>query len=539
MVRVATNSQIKTNGETGRQIKRLFIARAITASLLLLIVLYFFFSPLPGVHRGILVTTVLFQTALLLFQWRLTNTHLSHGVQIGFQLLGDMFVVSVLIFVTGGLASPFALLFGLLIIAAGTQAQAMLALTVALAASACYLGSIYLAAWDMQHMLTINESLAALMQVSALLLAGGVMAYMARRQQKLMTVGSQAVRLHRNLKALHSQVMDAMHDGILVLDESCYISDANHAACSALAEGGEIRGQSLSAVMRLPESLRCFFKDNSQSICRCEYNWQERALLLMATRMPEGDAQAKWLLSMVDITDFRHLKRKLADQEKLAAMGRMAAMVAHEIRNPLQSIGQSVEILAKGQNIQQQEVGNIMLEEVQRLNHLVSDMLNYAQPLYPKPKLVVISDVLHAAIRQVDIHADMNIHLDCADAEFEMDAGHFRLAIDNLLRNAIQASPVTGSIRVRFAVENDEQWNLEVIDMGGGMNEAVKAHVFEPFVSNKSDGVGLGLATVWQVCQANGWKVAVNDVGEQGDRKGARFTLTGPLCVAHSKPVGG
>ncbi len=528
----------ESSGDIKRQVEHLFIARMFIAILLLITVVYFYFSPLPGLQRYILLMITLFQTALLLFQWRLMDTHCSQGVQIGFQLLGDMFVVSVLILVTGGLESPFALLFGLLIIAAGTQAQAMLTLTLAIATSACYLGTIYLVAWHDEYALTTNESLSVLMQVSALLLAGGFMGYVARRQQKLIVEGSQAIRLHRNLKALHSQVMDAMHDGIIILDDACYISDANHAASSILAKDGEIRGKHVSTVMRLPETLRCFLASETQGICRCEYNCQERALLLMATRMPTGDAQAKWLLSMVDITDFRHLKRKLANQEKLAAMGRMAAMVAHEIRNPLQSIGQSVEILAKGQNKQQQEVGNIMLEEVQRLNHLISDMLDYAKPLYPKPEPVVISDVLHTAIRQVDIHGDMDIHLDCANADIEIDVGHLRLVLDNLLRNAIQASPAAGSVRVRFVVENHDDWKLKIIDAGGGMSETVRAHVFEPFVSNKTDGMGLGLATVWQVCQANGWSVAVDNVGRQGGRKGAIFTLTGSLYAASSKPEG-
>jgi len=539
MAETTSASRLETDGETRYQIKHLLIARTVIAALLLMVVVYFYFSPLPGGKRYILMAIVLFQTLLLLFQWRLMNTPLSHGVQIGFQLLGDMFVVSVLIFATGGLESPFALLFGLLIIAAGTQTQALLALSLAIAASACYLGTLYLVAWHDEYALTANESLSVLMQVSALLLAGGVMGFVAKRQKKLIVEGSQVMRLHRNLEALHGQVMSAMHDGIIILDEACYISDANHAACSLLAKDGEIRGKKLSTVMSLTEPLQCFFAGEHKEICRCEYHWQKRTLLLMATLMPTGDTQAKWLLSMVDITDFRHLKRKLAEQEKLAAMGRMAAMVAHEIRNPLQSIGQSVEILTKGQDEQQQEVGNIMLEEVQRLNHLVSDMLDYAKPLYPEPEPAVIADVLHAAIGQIDIHDDMDIRLECEHTELEIDVGHLRLILDNLLRNAIQASPAAGSVRVRFAVGGHNDWKLEVVDAGGGMSETIRAHVFEPFISNKAAGMGLGLATVWQVCQANKWNISVDNVGEQSDSRGAIFTLTGSLYATRSKHEGG
>jgi signal transduction histidine kinase len=519
--------QSEISSKTGHQIKHLLIARAIIAALLMLTITYFYFYPLPRMQRGMLVTAALLQALLLMAQWKLTNTHVSQGVQIGFQLLGDIFLVSVLVFVTDGLASPFVLLFGLLIIAAGTQMQAMLSLTVALAASGCYLGSVYIAAWHNQHALSVNESLSVLMQVSALLLVGGVMGYIARRQQRLLVEGSQVVRMHRKLKVLHGQVMETMHDGVLVLDEACYVSDCNRAAHSMLAAGGDIRGKPLPMVMQLPPQLQHFFEDGNRHACRCEYEKQGRILLIMTVRMPEGNEQAKWLMSLVDITDFRQMEQKMAGQERLAAMGRMAAMLAHEIRNPLQSIGQAVEILSDGQNHQRQEVGNIMREEVQRLDHLVSDMLDYAKPLYPKPEPVAVSDVIHTAIKQVDAQENMGIHLNCTISELEIDTSHLRLVLDNLLRNAMQVSPAAGSIRIRMT--GDGQWKLEVEDEGGGVPEAMKPHVFEPFVSGKTDGAGLGLATVWQVCQSNGWKISVGDSNGKGKKKGAIFTVTGPL----------
>jgi len=525
--------------EAGPELKHLLIARSIIAVLLLFIVGYFYFYPLPSVQRGMLLFAGVVQIFLLLAQWQLTNTHVSPGAQTGFQILGDMLLVSLLVFVTGGMDSPFVLLFGLLIIAAGTQMQAMLSLTVALAASGCYLGSIYAAAWHEQRTLAINDSLSVLMQVSVLLLVGGVMGYLAHRQQQLVKQGSQALRLHRKLKTLHSQVMDAMHDGVLVLDKDCYISDCNQAARLMLAEGSDVRGNLLFQVMRPPMQLQRFFEDENQGICKCEYENKGRILLMMAVQMPKGDEQAKWLVSMVDITDFRQLELRLAGQERLAAMGRMAAMLAHEIRNPLQSIGQAVEILSREQGHKRQEVGDIMIEEIQRLDHLVSDMLDYAQPLYPKPEPVAIADVINASTKQVDGSGNLDIHVNCTVGELEIDADHLRLALDNLLRNAIHASPEAGSIHVHFNGADDGQWKLVVEDEGGGIPESMKQHVFEPFVSGKMDGAGLGLATVWQVCQSNGWKIALDDVKGSDGKKGAIFTVTGPINAAGDGAEGG
>ncbi len=517
------------NNGTGHQIKKLLAARCIIAVLLLSILAFFYFYPLPKVRGEMLLAAALLQTLLLLVQWWITYTHVPHRVQVGFQILGDMLLVSILIFATGGLDSPFALLFGLLIIATGTQTEVMLALTVALAASGCYLGSIYMAAWYDQHTISINGSLTALMQVSAFLLVGGVMGYIARRQQRLVTEGSRVVRLHRKLRVLHDQVMETMHDGILILDGACYISDCNRAACSMLAEGADIRGELLSRTIHVPARLQGFLEKGRGRICKCEYEKKGRILFIMAMRMPEGDDEARWLLSMVDITDIRHLERKLAAQERLAAMGRMAAMLAHEIRNPLQSIGQAIDILTDGRIHQRREVSHIMREEVQRLEHLVSDMLDYAQPLHPRLGRVVVSDIIRAAIRQVDARGETGIHLDCADGEIDADADHLRLILDNLLRNAVHASPAEGSIYIYFDMVGRGQWKLEVIDAGGGVPEAMREHLFEPFVSGKSDGTGLGLATAWQVCQSNGWKIVVDNMEKKGEGKGAIFTVSGAV----------
>jgi len=449
-------------------------------------------------------------------------------LQLGFQLLGDLLLVSVLVFVTGGVGSPFALLFGLIIVAAGSQAQPMLVLTVGLAAGGCYLGGTYLAAWYDNHLLSVNDSLSILLQVSMLLLAGGVMATIARRHQRLRVERSQAARLHRNLQALHGQIMETMNEGILVLDGLLRVYDCNQAACNMLADGADIQGATLSEVLTLPARLRRFFDDGNRAGCHCEFKRAGRTLLLSAACMPANDDHAKWMISMVDVTDFRQLEQKLAGQEKLAAMGRMAAMLAHEIRNPLQSIAQSIEILSNIQSKKRQEVRDIMLEEVQHLNHLVSDMLDYTQPLKPEPCAVDMPALIRAAIHQVDVQGDRSIHHSCTCDRLEIDADHFRLVLDNLLRNAVSASPEAGSVRVHFGMIDNGHWMLKVEDEGGGVPERVRRHLFEPFVSSKTDGTGLGLATVWQVCQSNGWNVKLDILEHEGRGKGSKFMVSGP-----------
>ncbi len=511
-------------------LRRLLAARAVMALLLLGAVVWFSGHAPAGIRREWLEGVVAAQAVLLLAQWWMLQSRIGRDMQTGFQLLADLVLIAVLVYASGGVDSPFTFLLGLVIIAAGTQARPMLPAAVAVTACAFYLIAVYGFAWRARHPLDAHDALSVLLQVSALLLAGGVMGGLARRQQALIREGARARSLHRRLEALHGRIMDALHDGVLALDAEGRIVDGNRAARDMLGRDDEIIGQPLTEVMEAPEPLRTFLASGGQGVCRCEWRRGGRAWLLGLVRVPDADAGVAWLLTAADVTELRALEKKLADRERLASLGRMAAMLAHEIRNPLQSIGQAVEMLGGTGQARRRDVEEILLEEVRRLDRLVSGMLDYVRPMHPRPEWTAVRPLLETAVAQACAVADgaASIHVRCEDdVRAWLDADHLRLVLDNLLRNAMQAGGGEGRIEAGFVLLKNGQWELRVQDDAGGVPESVRDSLFEPFASARDGGSGLGLATVWQACRANGWEVRVDDATWADGRKGTVFTVRG------------
>jgi signal transduction histidine kinase len=325
--------------------------------------------------------------------------------------------------------------------------------------------------------------------------------------------------------------MAAMQEGILVLDSGFVVRDSNAAARKMLAGGGQTMGLRLSEIIPLPERLKDFSVTDIGSNNRLEFEHDGRVLLASIVRLPGGDEFAAWLVTIVDFTAFRKLERDLAAQEKLAAMGRMSAMLAHEIRNPLQTFAHAVELMPRDVSKKQDELLFIMLEEVHRLNRLVTDVLNYSQPLRPQPVETNAMALITSSIQSLNSGKPRDIQYHCDEGSIIVDADHFRLVLDNLLRNAVEAGHPENRVEIRFSF-NSDGWVLEIEDTGGGVPDEVKEHLFEPFVTGKPDGMGLGLATVWQTCQANQWNISLHDVDCGEDGHGTRFVVTGPVRPA-------
>jgi len=478
------------------------------AMMLVLIAVWFYFPSMDTKQQDLLAYVGLLFVVFAVLQMLCLQTHWRIAVQLFFQFFSDVVLVGLLVVATDGYHSPFVLLFGLVIVAAGTQAQVLLVLSIAVAACASYLTAIYSFVWWQDTPLPTDATLKLLMQTSVLMLVGGVMALIARRHALLSQDHRKAKQEHKALQALHTRLMASMQEGVVVLDEKFRIRDSNPAAWDILHidDGLEL---DLHEVWTIPQAILSFFANPFPDSFRCEWKRDGKEYLVTVGRFSEKHVDAYWWLTFVDVTELRLLERKFAEHEKLAAMGRMAAMLAHELRNPMQTIAQAIDLVPHVKAAQQHDIQRIVGEEVSRLNRLVADMLDYTKPLNPSPKLTFTQPLIEASIQQIDAEDIYGIETKCDIQALYIDADHMRLVLDNLIRNAVLASPEQASVCVAVFAD-DVKWSIEVRDTGEGFPSGLEHQIFEPFATHRAGGTGLGLATVWQVCQANQWHIQVD-----------------------------
>ncbi len=211
--------------------------------------------------------------------------------------------------------------------------------------------------------------------------------------------------------------------------------------------------------------------------------------------------------------------------ERLAALGQLSAGLAHELRNPLASIRGSADLLARsGSNADPmtRELAGIISSEVDRTNSLVTRFLDFARPLEPRRELVDVTRVIDRAAERAKVV--LTREYSPSLPPFPIDAELMEQVFLNLLTNAAQASTPGAPITVRTR-EAGGQAEISVIDQGCGIPPDKIETIFNPFVTTKQDGVGLGLAIVAKIVDGHGGKMAV----ESQPGKGSSFQVVLPI----------
>jgi signal transduction histidine kinase len=209
------------------------------------------------------------------------------------------------------------------------------------------------------------------------------------------------------------------------------------------------------------------------------------------------------------------LARQVAAGERLTAIGRVAAGVAHEIRNPIAAMRLRAENALAGDPERKRRALAMILEQIERLDGLVRRLLSVTERDEPRPRCVALAPFLDACIASNgDLAAPKEIRFERAGEEGEgyFDPEQMRGALDNLMRNAIHAAPARSRILVA-ARRDDGNLVLSVHDQGEGPPPKIRDHLFEPFVTGRADGTGLGLSIVHEVATAHGGTARLAGVG--------------------------
>jgi two-component system sensor histidine kinase HydH len=253
-----------------------------------------------------------------------------------------------------------------------------------------------------------------------------------------------------------------------------------------------------------------------------------------AQSLHDGDGNFfGYVLLFKDLSEIQALRKEIARNQRLASVGRLAAGVAHEIRNPLSSIKGLATYFKERyrENPDDQQIANIMIQEVDRLNRVVGQLLDFARPVKISRKSTPIKTFIEDSLKLVEVQAaDKNInietHFPAQMHPIFVDPDRLNQVLLNLYLNAIESMDDGGKLDVW--ISNSEYQNsieIKVADNGSGISPEDLAHIFDPYFTTKAAGTGLGLAIVHNIVEAHGGKVKVDSkIGE-----GAIFTIHLPL----------
>lgn len=353
------------------------------------------------------------------------------------------------------------------------------------------------------------------------------------------TAQHRAERALRSSEARGRAIIETAVDAIILIDRRGNIESFNPAAERLFKyRAAEVIGRNVSVLMPEPYStehdhyLRRYQMTGRRHIIGI--GREVTALRKDGTTFPAHlsvaeltiEGETKFTGIVRDLTDRVKLEMKLREESGLVKIGELAAVLAHEVKNPLAAVGGAIQILAeKLPDPEDQEIVGEVLRRLDGLTAMMGDLLLYSRP--PKPRLgpVDLADLVHSLLsffqrdpgwQHVRTSVDGSAPSVAADAEL------LKAALQNLLINALHAMDGQGALKVSLGSADDLAW-IEISDSGRGIPPEVLAKLFTPFFTTKAKGTGLGLATVKRIAEAHRGDVSVLNSSPSGTK--IRFSL--------------
>ncbi|PYN20918.1 MAG: hypothetical protein DMD99_21130 [Candidatus Rokuibacteriota bacterium] len=463
-----------------------------------------------------------------------------------FICLLDAVLITAVVAATGGARSIFAFLYVLCVTSACVLLSRTRGLAIAAVSSVLYTGIVVsrtvlplIQFSDAPQETTALELVTMFLNAATLLVvaivAGGLGERYRATRQELETRRKDL----RDLQAFKDLVFQSVGTGLIALDREHRVTAFNRAAeeITGVAAPRAI-GRTWSALVgaALPlEPIEVAIGGNPRASTRHETMLRRPDGTTVPVRMTfsalrSGEGERLGLISACeDLSAIREMEMRMRQADRLATVGRMAANIAHEIRNPLASLTGAIEVLTSPLTADdaRERLSQIVARESERLNHIIKNFLEYARPA---PLSIAAFDVAVAAeevlllLEHRASPGSLKVIREFAPSiPWPVDAQQFRQILWNLCLNAVEAMPDGGELRVAAAVRAGTL-EVAVSDTGDGIGAGDLAHVFEPFFSTKPEGTGLGLALVHRIVQEHGGEIDVRSAPGLG----TTFTLTLP-----------
>jgi two-component system sensor histidine kinase PilS (NtrC family) len=492
-----------------------------------LIVAQFTPSALPF---WLFISTVLLWYTLSLFFVLLLSFWREYRLQALLQVVTDLAMVTVVVHVTGGIDSSLNFLYPLVIIVACILLPRGWAYLVGALAFILYGAVLELNYYNIvPSYSTTHPELKALQAIIFINLFGFLaVAYLAGLlSAKLRQVDVQLKDTSgalANLQALHENIIQSMSGGLITTGLDGRITLVNAAALRLLE-------RSESDLLHKPvgELFLDPLPDGSQRMhdevrLTAANGFRKTFRVMVSTLALPGQAKLGFVYTFDDLTEIRRLEREVRMQDRLAAVGRLAAAIAHEIRNPLTSIAGSVSMLSgiPALNEEHRQLLQIVTRESERLNNIITDFLAYSRgkqyrfaPVDLVPLLEDTLTLLNHRLLAENTGIRIERRFAVKEAVALADGDRIKQVFWNFCENAVRAMKGGGTLTVSLEASG-EDWQVNFADTGQGMQPQQTEKIFEPFQSNFEGGTGLGLAIVYQIVQAHDGKVWARSKPGQG-----------------------
>lgn len=547
--------------------------------------------PAPETLRGLLVTRVVVVTTLLLSALLIQLTFsiwlplnpiyylaaaacstsllalatirsIDPGVNAIIQLLGDLAVVTGLVWISGGPDSGFTFLY-LAVVVSGTllfgKGGGLVTAGLASVFYAVLLQLIHTGAFPPPRTDGLPPQVWTRGQ-----LAGNVVTNVGAFAATALLVAAASEKLRdarllaerrreevARLQALHSSVLSSMSSGVVTADPEGRITFANPPAGELLQRPPEeLLGRPLVETGLITEELLRATREPGNEVLRFEGNRTPLGpgVFFGVTVTPLRDGaglDTGRILIFQNLTELKKLEGEVRLKEKLAAVGELAAAIAHEIRNPLASISGSVQVLSKSAppGSAERRLMEIAVQESHRLSSILEDFLKYVRPREQAVETVdapaALRDVVTLLTHSDELSAAHGVSLDLVPESVPLraDPGQLRQVFWNLLRNAVAAMPGGGTLSLS-ARAADGAWSLTLTDEGRGMSREEVDHLFTPFAHAVPGGTGLGLAIVYRIVEEHGGRIRVKSAPGAGTAITITLPIAGPGARAAATPPG-
>ncbi len=479
-------------------------------------------------------------------------------VQAFIQFAGDLVLVTGLVYFFGGIGSPFSLFYLVVIIVASVILRRRAGLIVATAAYILYGGlmtglahgriptlhktlSEEEIAWRLPYNLAVH-----LFGFYAVALLTSLLAENARRAEVELEEkrGSLA-----DLEVLHHDIVQSISSGLATTDLTGRITSLNRASLEILErQSDQLIGapvEELGIVDRAQWEMlaaRAAAEGRTQRQ-EGELPRAERAIPIGYSVSPLADAKGTiigTILTFQDLSEWRRLQEELRLKDRMAAVGELAAGIAHEIGNPLAAISGSVQLLSRAaaSNDSQRKLLEIIWRESQRLDRTIKGFLRFARPGERSTESFDIAALLSESTELLRNSSEatgrhrLELTIDPPSAPFLGDRDQISQIFWNLAQNALRAMPDGGLLGIRGSLDSD-CYRIEFCDSGRGMSEQQRARIFQPFRSLFDHGTGIGMAIVYRIVQEHGGKIEI----ESGLGAGTRILVELPLRVTAAVAV--